>query len=80
MIRPVILCIVAAACAVGLTACAPSGPSLKRPKAVDRYVLAVQAHERGDDARAIELLEAALRENPDLTMAQALLGDLYRAN
>jgi tetratricopeptide (TPR) repeat protein len=42
--------------------------------------LAVQAHNRGDDVRAIELLEAALRENPNLTMASAMLGDLYRAN
>lgn len=52
----------------------------KSPPAVDRYVAAVQAHDRGDDATAIAILEAAVKENPNLTMAQTMLGDLYRVN
>jgi superkiller protein 3 len=68
---------------IGLAGCARQGGaagSSGRPKAVDRYVLAEQAHRRGDDERAIELLEEAVRDNPQLIMAQSMLGELYRAN
>lgn len=60
--------------------CASQGRAHKPPPAVDRYVSAVHAHNRGDDARAIATLETAVQENPSLTMARTMLGDLYRAN
>lgn len=75
---------VLAICGVMAGGCAPQSQSGTRagrpPRAVDQYVSAVYAHQRGDDARAIATLEAAVKENPNLTMARTMLGDLYRAN
>src|SRR2546421_3241319 len=67
---------VAVAGASGLIGCSSSS---KQPKGVDKYVQAVQAYNAGDRERAIMNLMAATRINPDLIMARALLGDLYRA-
>ncbi|HEV2292561.1 MAG TPA: tetratricopeptide repeat protein [Tepidisphaeraceae bacterium] len=49
------------------------------PRAIERYVEAVRAKERGDTDAAIGALERATEANPNLTMARGLLGDLYRA-
>ncbi len=49
------------------------------PRAVEGYVQAVYAQQRGDTDAAIRALENATQANPDLTMARGMLGDLYRA-
>jgi tetratricopeptide (TPR) repeat protein len=64
--------------AVGVVGC--SSPATSAPKGVDRYVQAVQAYNAGNRERAIANAMAATRVNPDLIMARALLGDLYRAD
>lgn len=50
-----------------------------RPPALNYYVQAVEAYNAGDTNRAIVLLNEAVRQNPDLRMARAMLGDLQRA-
>ncbi|MGH7177208.1 MAG: tetratricopeptide repeat protein [Tepidisphaeraceae bacterium] len=47
-------------------------------KGIEIYAQAVEAYQRGDRDRAIATLNRALAVNPNLRMAQALLGDLYR--
>src|SRR4051812_10962113 len=64
--------------AVGVVGCSSSGSNA--PKGVQRYVEAVQAYNSGNRERAIANLISATRMNPDLIMARALLGDLYRAD
>jgi tetratricopeptide (TPR) repeat protein len=51
---------------------------LTPPPAVETYIEGVRAYQAGDADRAIEILTRAVEKNPDLLMAQALLGDLYR--
>jgi tetratricopeptide (TPR) repeat protein len=55
------------------------GASAKQPRAVNGYVQAVHANQRGDTDAAIRHLESATAANPNLTMARGMLGDLYRA-
>jgi tetratricopeptide (TPR) repeat protein len=50
-----------------------------RPPGLDQYVQAVRAYDSGDTDRATNLLQQATRTNPNLTMAHAMLGDMYRA-
>lgn len=45
---------------------------------INLYVEGVEAYQKGDQAKAINRLESATDRNPDLRMAHALLGDLYR--
>jgi tetratricopeptide (TPR) repeat protein len=45
---------------------------------VTKYVEGVRAYRSGDQEQAISALEDATRANPKLTMARALLGDLYK--
>jgi tetratricopeptide (TPR) repeat protein len=63
----------AAGCA-GNGAAAPDAA----PAAVDEYAAGVLAQRAGDEELAIELLESAVERNPELRMAHALLGDIYR--
>ena len=55
----------------------PKGP-VARPSGVDKYVEGVKAQRAGKPDQAIAALEDAARANPKLTMARALLGDLYK--
>lgn len=57
---------------------APSGKTVDRPAAVDKYVQGYQAYKAGDQARAQKVLESAVRSNPDLIMARTILGEIYR--
>ena len=66
----------AIALGVGAAGCKSNQPG--GIKAIDRYVAAVQAYNRGDRDRAVSNLVSATRANPDLIMATLLLGDLYR--
>src|SRR4051794_35924175 len=66
----------AIALGAGGTGCKSSQP--RGIKAIDRYVAAVQAYNRGDRERAVSNLVSATRANPDLIMATLMLGDLYR--
>lgn len=69
--------------AVTIAGCA--GPSRRptaqasAPKGIGQYVAAVRAHAAGNEERAIAALEKATTANPELTMAQGMLGDLYRS-
>jgi superkiller protein 3 len=65
---------------IGVVGCAKtSGPrGVNPPKAVDAYVRAVSAYNRGDESQAIKDLERATKANPDLRMAHSMLGDLYQ--
>lgn len=59
--------------------CAPIGKQARTSRALNNYVRGVEAYHKGDTDAAIKSLESATARNPDLTMAQALLGDLYRS-
>ena len=56
--------------------CAGRGRSSS--KAMRGYVQGVQAYHAGDHAGAVAALEAATKQDPELIMAQSMLGDLYR--
>jgi tetratricopeptide (TPR) repeat protein len=64
--------------AAGIVGCSSSANN--GPTGIRRYVQAVQAYNKGDRPRAVANLVSATRLNPDLIMARALLGDLYRAD
>ncbi|MEM6314298.1 MAG: tetratricopeptide repeat protein, partial [Planctomycetota bacterium] len=53
-------------------------PAVERPTAVDQYVAGVEALNAGQRKTAVARLEAAVAANPELRMAQSLLGDIYR--
>jgi tetratricopeptide (TPR) repeat protein len=59
------------------TTMTPKGP-VARPSGVDKYLQGVKAQRAGKPNEAITALEGATRDNPKLTMARALLGDLYK--
>ena len=63
---------------VGVVGCSSRSSTGRPPKGVSAYVKAVQAYNSGDRDRAIASALAATRANPDLIMARAMLGDLYR--
>jgi len=61
------------------TGCAPKTPEAEqRPLGVDYYVRGSQFYRAGQRDEAIKLLEQAVAANPDLRMAQSMLGDAYR--
>ena len=63
----------------GGCASSPEGPrTVDRPVGVERYVEGVLAIRAGQREVAIDKLEAAVAENPELRMAHSVLGDLYR--
>jgi tetratricopeptide (TPR) repeat protein len=45
----------------------------------DQYIQGAIAYQQGDTETAISDLNQAVEENPDLTMAHVILGDIYRA-
>lgn len=47
------------------------------PPAVEKYVRGVQAYKAGRTDEAVSSLEQATQENPNLTMARTMLGDIY---
>lgn len=76
-----------------LVGCAPRKPSTTttepggagaKPtdelKAIDLYAEGALAYRRGDTARALQALSAAVKENPQLRMARVMLADIYREN
>lgn len=85
MKRPAAKTIVTALAAAALAGCthktvtdagSPAAPG--RPAAVDLYVRGAQAYQAGKNDDAVRSLEAAVKQNPDLLMARAMLGDIYR--
>src|SRR5262245_34528462 len=71
---------------LGAGACAPRKPVTDASRAqatdplkgIDLYAAGAQAYRRGDKEAAMRDLLAAVQENPNLRMAQAMLADLYR--
>jgi tetratricopeptide (TPR) repeat protein len=57
----------------------PGGPSasVDRPVGIDHYIVAQNQSAKGNDEQAIASLKAALKENPNLRMANAKLGQIY---
>lgn len=47
-------------------------------RGIDLYAAGAQAYRRGDREAALAQLSQAVRQNPNLRMAQSMLGDLYR--
>jgi tetratricopeptide (TPR) repeat protein len=62
-----------------LGGCAHRNAAIYHQRGLDRYVLGAQEYENGRTNVAIIDLKAALRENPDLTMAHVILGDIYKS-
>ena len=56
----------------------PEIASVPPPKAVDLYVQGYIQFQQGNDRQAEKSLLAAVDQNPDLRMARATLGDIYR--
>lgn len=75
-----------AACLAGIFVggCASGGgvdrgaASVPPPKAVDLYVQGYLQYQQGSTRQAEQSLLAAVDQNPDLRMARATLGDIYR--
>ena len=79
--RPRLLAVAAAVVGSAVcSGCAGPAPTPPPPRVVglDRYVEGAKAYDAGDRDKALVLLEQAVKENPNLTMARVLLGDLYR--
>ena len=57
----------------GPRAAAPAGPS-----AGSLYTDGVRAYQGGDRDRAVQLLNQAVRKDPNLAMAHSVLGDIYK--
>ncbi|HLL88395.1 MAG TPA: tetratricopeptide repeat protein [Tepidisphaeraceae bacterium] len=49
------------------------------PAAIDLYVAGVRQYQGGNEDQAVRTLLEATQQNPNLAMAHALLGDLYKA-
>lgn len=49
-----------------------------KPKGVDNYVTGAEAMDAGDKARAVEALQKAIAQNPDLITPRIMLGGVYR--
>ncbi len=58
---------------------APASGPPSRVGAIDQYVQGVLAYNRGDTEKAIQDLQAAVQQHPDLIMAHSVLGDLYQS-
>ena len=63
-----------------LAGCQPHRASFAPPKAVDRYVEGAELLQEGRQQQAIEALQQAVDENPDLISPRTLLGQLYRTS
>ena len=71
----------ALACATGLAGCSTGGGgagSVAQPRGVDLYVEGYLLNQRGEAEAAERTLLAAVDQNPDLRLARATLGDIYR--
>jgi len=77
IIRPLVVIVLMLVLAI-VWGCAGSRPSGTDIQAIDLYVQAVDAYHHGDRATAMAKLTTATQQNPDLLMAQSMLGDLYR--
>jgi superkiller protein 3 len=53
-------------------------PFAPQSAGLQQYVAAVRAYNSGDTERATSLLQEAVKKDPKLTMAHAMLGDMYR--
>lgn len=53
-------------------------PPVETVKGTNWYVEGALAYQQGDQAKAIQSLQSALQENPNLIMARFLLGGIYR--
>jgi tetratricopeptide (TPR) repeat protein len=60
--------------------CRPQAARFQSPKAVDRYVEGAELLQEGRQQQAIEALQQAVDENPDLISPRTLLGQLYRTS
>lgn len=82
---PAVVCVpfgCALLCAVTVvvsSGCSVGGRGAANSKAVNSYVQGVEQYQHGDSTAAIQSLENATKREPDLIMAQSMLGDLYRA-
>ena len=59
--------------------CESTGGNAMRPRGVDLYVQGVQASQSGNQKLAQVKFEQATSTNPNLRMARAMLGDMYRS-
>lgn len=50
------------------------------PRGTDKYVQGVLAYQSGQKDQAVQSFLAAVQENPDLRMAHAMLGDIFRSD
>ena len=76
--RTTAACLAAASVGLAVAGCRAGRPASEPPAAVDRYVAGYAAAREGDRERAIEELEQAIAQNPNLRMAHGLLADIYR--
>src|SRR5215203_4805965 len=72
------ICFVGTSCAQQQAGEPPAARAITPPVGVDKYVSGVRAYRANDKDKAVADLEAATQLNPKLTMARALLGDLYK--
>ncbi|MBC7783712.1 MAG: tetratricopeptide repeat protein [Burkholderiales bacterium] len=57
-----------------------SNSGISATPALNQYVQGYRAYRRGDAEGARATLESAVQSNPDLLMARAILGEIYRKN
>ncbi|MGE5611853.1 MAG: tetratricopeptide repeat protein [Bacillota bacterium] len=69
---------VAALAGVLIGGCAQQTTTYPVVKGNDSYVRGALAYQEGDRDRAVEALQAAVQENPDLIMARFLLGTIHK--
>jgi superkiller protein 3 len=77
IIRPLLLIVFVAAMG-GIMGCGSDNSGASASHAIELYVQAVDAYHNGDRATAIAKLNTATQKDPNLLMAQSMLGDLYR--
>src|SRR4051794_31352314 len=77
--RSFLSCGVVGALLTGGCASSNRGAPRGQPAGVNYYIQGLQQAKAGNDEQAIASLERAVEINPDLRMAQAMLGDAYRA-
>jgi tetratricopeptide (TPR) repeat protein len=61
-----------------LSGCLHHNANTQPSQATQDYVAGAMAYQHGDTDTALDDLNNAVRENPDLTMAHVVLGDIYR--
>ena len=62
-----------------LAGCVDTPTSAQSLRGVDHYITGAIAYQNGQIDKAVTELQAALAENPNLTMPHVLLGDIYRS-